>query len=454
MITVLGYALIAAFLILVIKQKLTPFSGLIVVPLVVGILLCLATGIPLGQLLVWMKEGLFYHTKTNGSIGLGTVNPTIMILFAILYFSLMMNVGLFDPLCSWLIRKASGDPLKILMVTAFTSSVVTLDGDGTTTILIITSAFVPLYKQMGMKLSNLAMVIIIPCGLGNCLPWGGPLARAAAVLNLEVNSLFVAILPILAVSFIYVFGMAWYMGVKERQRLGYVKGEQSLVTPAQIEEMVSVIHEHDKALKRPRLFVFNLLLTVLMLTLLIMEWASGAMVFLVGTALALMVNYSVAEQRKRITDIGGDAVAVSSIIIAAGCFLGIFSGSGMSAAVAQHLAGLIPPSMGGSTALLFAFIGAIACFALPVDAYYFGILPVVAPIAASFGITPTEIGVSAFMGQALRYASPTVAWLFLLMSRTEMSFGEYQKTFFKWSLPVFVIFLTVAIVTGQLPTGL
>ena len=242
------------------------------------------------------------------------------------------------------------------------------------------------------------------------------------------------------------------MGVKERQRLGFVKGKQSLVTPAQIEEMVSVIHEHD--LKRPRLFIFNLLLTAVMLTLLIMEWASGAMVFLVGTALALTVNYSVAEQRKRITDIGGDAVAVSSIIIAAGCFLGIFSGSGMSAAVAQHLASLIPPSMGSSTALLFAFIGAIACFALPVDAYYFGILPVVAPIATSFGITPTEIGVAAFMGQSLRYASPTVAWLFLLMSRTEMSFGEYQKTFFKWSLPVFVIFMTVAIATGQLPTGL
>jgi CitMHS family citrate-Mg2+:H+ or citrate-Ca2+:H+ symporter len=187
--------------------------------------------------------------------------------------------------------------------------------------------------------------------------------------------------------------------------------------------------------------------------ILIAGWASGAVVFMLGTALALTVNYTAVEQRERITANGGDAVAVASIILAAGCFLGIFNGSGMAGAVAEHMASLIPESMGSHTALIFAFLGALACYALPVDAYYFGILPVVAPIAYSFGITPTEIGVASFMGQALRYASPTVAWLFLLMNRTEMTFGEYQKEFFKWSLPMFAIFLVTAIVTGQLPIG-
>jgi len=453
MLTLLGYVLIAAFLLLVIKQKLSPFTGLIVVSLAVGVLVCLLTGAPLSTIIGWIKEGLFYSQGSDGKIALGTVNPTVMILFAVLYFSLMMNVGLFDPLCTYLIRKANGDPLKIILVTAFTSAVVTLDGDGTTTILIITTAFLPLYKQMGMKLSNLAMLIILPCGLGNCLPWGGPLARAAAVLNVEVNTLFVAILPILGISFIYVFVMAYLMGIGERKRLGFVPGEKAIVTPEQIAQMVTVIEDHDKALKRPRLFLFNLALTVAMLVILIAGWASGAVVFMIGTALALTVNYTAVEQRERITANGGDAVAVASIILAAGCFLGIFNGSGMANAVAVHIAGLIPESMGSHTALMFAFLGALACYALPVDAYYFGILPVVAPIAYSFGITPTEIGVASFMGQALRYASPTVAWLFLLMNRTEMSFGAYQREFFKWSLPMFGIFLVTAIVTGELPIG-
>lgn len=453
MLTVLGYVLITSFLLLVIKQKLSPFTGLIVVSLVVGVLVCLVNGVPMGTIMTWVREGLFYSQNEAGKVSLGTVNPTVMILFAVLYFSLMMNVGLFDPLCTYLIRKANGDPLKIILVTAFTSAVVTLDGDGTTTILIITTAFLPLYKQMGMKLSNLAMLIILPCGLGNCLPWGGPLARAAAVLNVEVNTLFVAILPILGVSFLYVFFMAYLMGIKERKRLGFVKGENGIVTPAQILQMVNVIKDHDKALKRPRLFLFNLALTLGMLVILIAGWASGAVVFMLGTAIALTVNYSAVEQRERITANGGDAVAVASIILAAGCFLGIFNGSGMAGAVAEHMASLIPDSMGSHTALIFAFLGALACYALPVDAYYFGILPVVAPIAYKFGISPTEIGVASFMGQALRYASPTVAWLFLLMNRTEMTFGEYQKEFFKWSIPMFFIFLITAIVTGELPVG-
>jgi CitMHS family citrate-Mg2+:H+ or citrate-Ca2+:H+ symporter len=453
MLTVLGYVLITSFLLLVIKQKLSPFTGLIVVSLAVGVLVCLVNGVPMGTIMTWVREGLFYSQNGAGKVSLGTVNPTVMILFAVLYFSLMMNVGLFDPLCTYLIRKANGDPLKIILVTAFTSAVVTLDGDGTTTILIITTAFLPLYKQMGMKLSNLAMLIILPCGLGNCLPWGGPLARAAAVLNLEVNTLFVAILPILGVSFIYVFFMAYLMGIKERKRLGFVKGEKVIVTPEQIAQMVTVIEDHDKELKRPKLFLFNLALTLGMLVILIAGWASGAVVFMLGTAIALTVNYTAVEQRERITANGGDAVAVASIILAAGCFLGIFNGSGMAGAVAEHMASLIPDSMGSHTALIFAFLGALACYALPVDAYYFGILPVVAPIAYKFGISPTEIGVASFMGQALRYASPTVAWLFLLMNRTEMTFGEYQKEFFKWSIPMFFIFLITAIVTGELPVG-
>lgn len=451
MITLLGYGMILSFLILVIKKRMSAFTGLVVVSLIAGLLACWINGIPVEKVLTWIREGLFYTVDAKGKVKLGTINPTLMILFAILYFSLMMNVGLFDPLCTFLIRKAKGDPLKVIMVTAFTAAVVTLDGDGTTTILIITAAFVPLFKRMGLKLSNLAMLIILPCELGNCLPWGGPLARAAAVLNLEVNDLFVALLPVLGVSFVYIFIMAYMMGLKERKRLGFVAGQNSVINQEQIDEMVAVIEDNDKELKRPQCFLFNLVLTVAMLTALIMGWISGALAFLLGTALALAVNYNDKEQRERITANGGDAIAVTSIIIAAGCFLGILNGSGMAKAIAVNIGSLIPPSLGSHTALIFAFVGAIACYALPVDAYYFGVLPVVAPIAYQYGITPTQIGMAAFMGQALRYASPTVAWLFLLMDRTEMSFGDYTKEFFKWATPMFFLFVITAILIGVLP---
>ncbi|SMO85330.1 citrate:proton symporter [Paracoccus laeviglucosivorans] len=451
MIAIYGYLMIASFLYLVIRKHMSVFAGMILVSVVFGLAAALTMGNSIDDLFNWFRSGLFYSVNDAGKVSLGTINPAIMILFAVMYFTLMMNVGLFDPLCTFLIRKAKGDPLKILMVTVLTTTVVTLDGDGTTTILIITSAFVPLYKRMNMKLSNLAMMIILPTGLGNCLPWGGPLVRAASVLDVEVNVLFVQILPILAVSLIYVFALAYWMGLKERKRLGYDAKAVNTIDHAQIEEMVNVILDNDKELKRPRLFLINLALTVVTLLAILLGYISGALGFTLATAAALAINYSAADQRERITATGGEAIAVTSIILAAGFFLGVLSNSGMNTAIADSLASIIPESFGGHMGLVFAFVGAIACYALPIDAYYFGILPVFAPIAQQYGLTPTEIGMASFMGQAIRYGSPTVAWLYLLMDRTEMSFAEYQKQFFKYSLPMFAIFIIVAVVTGVLP---
>lgn len=451
MITVLGYLMITSFMVLVIKKKLEAFTGLVVCSVVAGVIACTISGIPVTEILIWIREGLFYTVDDSGKVTLGTMNTTVMMLFAILYFTIMMNAGLFDPLCTFLIRKAKGDPLKVMLVTVLTASIVTLDGDGTTTTLIITTAFLPLFRQMKMKLSHLAMMIILPTSLGNCLPWGGPLARAAAVINIEINELFAQFLPVLVVAEIYIIILAVFLGKSERKRLGYVAGNNQIISHEQIEDMCRAITENDKEYKRPKLFIFNLILTVSILVVLIMGLISGAVIFTVGTAIALAINYGATEQRNRIIVNGGDAVSVTSIIIAAGIFMGILNGSGMANAIALHLTSLIPEAMGEHIAFIFSFIGAVACYSLPIDAYYFGILPVVTPIAGQFGISPLEICMSALMGQALRYGSPLVAFLYLLIDRTELSFGEYQKNFFKYATPMFGVFILTALAFGMFP---
>lgn len=445
-----AYLMIAAFLILAASKKMSPFSGLIITSGAAAVIACIVTEQPFTEIFTWVKEGLFY-TVSDGDVSLGTVNSGIMILFAVLYFSIMMNAGLFDPLCTFLIRKAKGDPLKVMMVTVLTSTVVTLDGDGTTTILIVTAAFLPLFKKMRMKLSNLAMMIILPCSIGNCLPWGGPLARAASVINVDVNVLFKSFLPVMIMGEIYIIILAWFLGKAERKRLGYVKGGAEIITVEQIEEMCRAVTENDKESKRPALFAFNAAFTIALMAAMIMGIASGAILFMLGTAVILAVNYSCQEQRERIAANGADTISVAAIIMAAGCFMGVLNGSGMADAMAASLAGMIPEAMGGHIPVIFAVVGAVACFALPVDAYYFGILPVIVPIAEKFGITGMEITMAALMGQAIRYGSPTVAWLFLLIDRTEMNFGEYLKTFMKYALPMFGVFTATALILGLFP---
>ena len=296
MLSIVAYFMIILFLVLVCTKKMAAFTGLLISSVVAGIIACFVTGQPVTELFEWIKGGLFYTQSDTGSVSLGTVNSGIMILFAVLYFCLMMNVGLFDPLCTFLIRKAKGDPLKVMMVTVLTACVVTLDGDGTTTILIVTAAFIPLFKKMNMKLSYLAMMIIMPCGIGNCLPWGGPLARAASVIGEDVNVVFRTFLPVLVVGMIYIIVLGYFLGKAERKRLGYVKGSNEIITPEQIEEMCQVITETDKEYKRPKLFWFNAIFTIALLVALIMGVASGALLFLIGTAIVLAVNYSFADQ--------------------------------------------------------------------------------------------------------------------------------------------------------------
>ncbi len=81
-----------------------------------------------------------------------------MIIFAILYFGVLIDTGLFDPLVARIIKMVGGDPLKIVMGTAVLSLIVALDGDGTITYLIVVTAFLPLYNRLGMNKLILACI--------------------------------------------------------------------------------------------------------------------------------------------------------------------------------------------------------------------------------------------------------------------------------------------------------
>ena len=107
--------------------------------------------------------------------GLIKVAPVgIMIAFAILYFGLMLDVGLFDPLVKKLIRLVKGDPVKVAVGTAVPTTLVALDGDGATTFMITCSAMGPIYKRLNMKPLVLSGIICLAAGTMNIIPWGGP----------------------------------------------------------------------------------------------------------------------------------------------------------------------------------------------------------------------------------------------------------------------------------------
>ncbi|MTD41980.1 citrate transporter [Erwinia sp. CPCC 100877] len=453
MLLVLALLMILSFILLLSKNKLSIIGALSLVPLFFGLLVVLLTGATFSDLFQWITDALFYKiNSSDGSVSMGVISPGLLILFAVMYFDLMLNVGLFDPLCEFFIKKAKGDPLKVTLATVLTATVVTMNGDTTTTIIICVAAFLELYKFLNMKLSYLAILIVGPIGIFNQLPWGGPTIAASTAMNVPINELFKALIPGLLAAEIFMLFVAYRLGKKERKRLGFCDGADSAVDDLMTEKMLSSIREKDPDLKRPKLFWFNFLLTMGLLYLLIQGVAHGAVLFMIGNAIVLTVNYRKVDLiNERIDEIACDALAPALATFAAGVFSGVLSGSGMATALAEGMTMIIPDELGAHMAPIYAVISAPAITFLPQDAFYFGIAKVVATVMERYGITALQSAVASMVGQAFRLISPVIPALFMLTASTEMNFVDFQKKYIKYCWPIIVIYIVVYALTGALP---
>ena len=459
MLAFIAWGMVIVFMILVMTKKLQPFTALVLVPLVftlagavMGVfdesiaaaLEKAAADITLwDQIQIvgdWTVQGL---TQTSGT--------GIMLLFAILYFAVMLNAGLFDPVTKYVIKVAKGDPVKVLVGTAIVAAMVSLKGDGTTTTLICCTAFIPIYKKLNLKMMNLGVLVILMNTIMNLLPWGGPTARVITVLDgvdgINEQTILNALIPGMVVAVVYMLGVAYYLGIKERKRVGIVK-----LSAADVENLTIAALPEEEALKRPKMVVINAVLTIGIMIMLIKGTFPSVFLFLVGTAAALLVNYpTIKEQKARIQDHAGDALQVVILVLGAGIFMGLFTNSGMSDALAASLIKLIPAQFGRFWGLITAIVSAPGTFFLSNDAFYYGVLPVFAEAGYQYGFTALEIGTASLLGQAFHLLSPLVAFIYLLLNLTGLDMGEWQKESAKWGLGVFIIFIGMAAVTGNVP---
>ncbi|WP_082435755.1 CitMHS family transporter [Desnuesiella massiliensis] len=431
MLAILGYGIVITFMLLIMTKRMTAFTSLIIVPIVFALIGGFGSNI-----------GKFALTGVKG------VAPTaVMLLFAILYFGIMINVGLFDPLSKAIIKFVKGDPLKVLIGTAILAAVVSVDGDGSTTTMIVCSALLPVYKKLKIKPLYLATIIIMQNSIMNLLPWGGPTARIMSALKIEGGDILRPLVPGMIISIIYVIGVAYYLGLKERKRLGIINIDNEVLN-----EMSATLDPEELALKRPKLIWINFALTILVMVTLILGKLPAAIIFEVGTALALIINYpKLKTQRQLIENHAGNAIQVVVMVLAAGVFMGILTETKMAEAIALNLASIVPKSFGSHWTLVTAIISIPGTFFLSNDAFYFGVLPVLAETGAAYGFTPLQIGIASTMGQAFHLLSPLVAFIYLLLQITEVDMGEWQKHAAKWSIGTFIIFVLAAALTGVMP---
>ncbi|MFE4206188.1 CitMHS family transporter [Streptomyces goshikiensis] len=478
MLTFLGFAMIATFLVLIMLKKMSPIAALVLIPA----LFCVFAG-----------KGA--HLGDYVIDGVGKLAPTAaMLMFAIVYFGVMIDVGLFDPIVKGILRFCKADPMRVVVGTAVLAAIVSLDGDGSTTFMITVSAMYPLYKRLGLSLVVMTGVAATANGVMNTLPWGGPTARAATALKLDAADIFVPMIPALAVGLLSVFVLAYVLGLRERRRVG------TLVLPSGADEEPELVTvgtgtatgtgaaagegtavataagagtgvpaagsgapasggdageegfqglDPQRATLRPRLYWFNAGLTVALLTAMIMELLPIPVLFLLGAALALTVNFPhMPDQKARIAAHADNVLNVAGMVFAAAVFTGVLSGTGMVKHMADWLVGAIPEGMGPHMALVTGLLSLPLTYFMSNDGFYFGVLPVLAEAGAAHGVSPLEIARASLVGQALHMSSPLVPAVYVLVGMAKVEFGDHPRFTVKWAALTCLVVLAAGMVFG------
>ncbi|EGE45428.1 CitMHS family transporter [Streptomyces griseus] len=475
MLTILGFAMIATFLVLIMTKKMSPIAALVLIPA----LFCVAVGQG-AQLGDYVIEGV------------GNLAPTAaMLMFAIVYFGVMIDVGLFDPIVRGILKFCRADPMRIVVGTAVLAAIVSLDGDGSTTFMITVSAMYPLYKRLKMSLVVMTGVAATANGVMNTLPWGGPTARAATALKLDASEIFVPMIPALAMGLLAVFVLAYVLGLRERKRLGTLTLDEALARepepeavstgaggtggedrlrkrtsgggtgagadaapdaaagPAAEEDDGFQGLDPDRPTLRPKLYWFNAGLTAALLTAMIMELMPIPVLFLLGAALALTVNFPhMPDQRARIAAHADNVLNVSGMVFAAAVFTGVLTGTGMVEHMADWVVGTVPDAMGPHMAIVTGLLSLPLTYFMSNDGFYFGVLPVLAEAGAAHGVSPLEIARASLAGQALHMSSPLVPAVYVLVGMAKVEFGDHTRFTVKWAVLTSLVVLAAGVLFG------
>ncbi|MGW7207652.1 CitMHS family transporter [Streptomyces sp. NPDC054837] len=470
MLTILGFAMIATFLVLIMMKKMSPIAALVLIPA----LFC-----------VFVGKGA--HLGDYVIDGVTSLAPTAaMLMFAIVYFGVMIDVGLFDPIVRGILKFAKADPMRIVVGTAILAAIVSLDGDGSTTFMITVSAMYPLYKRLKMSLVVMTGVAAMANGVMNTLPWGGPTARAATALKLDASDIFVPMIPALLVGLLGVFVLSYFLGLRERKRLGVLTLGEILVEE-KVEEKESetvlvgagsgsgasgtekvtggsgsgtdaeddddeerfTVLDPNRATLRPKLYWFNALVTVTLLTSMIMEWLPIPVLFILGAALVLTVNFPhIPDQKARLAAHADNVLNVSGMVFAAAVFTGVLQGTGMVDHMARWMVDVIPEGMGPHMALVTGLLSLPLTYFMSNDGFYFGVLPVLAEAGAAHGVSPLEMARASLVGQPLHMSSPLVPAVYVLVGMAKVEFGDHTKFVVKWAALTCLLILAAGIVFG------
>ena len=428
MLSVIGFILMIVLMIVLIKSWVSPPVAFIGLPL----LAALIAGFSLADIGGFIETGMESMLST-----------AVLFVFSISYFTLMDEIGLFDPIINALTKKAGKKVGMVVIALLLTTFVAHLDGSGATTFLIVVPAFLPIFKRLGMRPQALLAMMCGPYAVMNILPWGGPTMRAATVAGIETGDMYAFIIPGVVVLIILAFVNA---GLITKWEL------KNGLRPEEVAEdgAGGKTEKGDRTWK----YWFNLALTIVMLVCLFLVTPLPLYsIFMIAYAIALVVNFPETKtQNSKIKSLGQNAMVMTVTLFSVGIFMGIISETGMVEAMANTIVEVLPASMAPHMHWFMALFSVPLMMILGTDAFYYALLPIIIGVVSPFGVAAEAVAATFLLTATFGTpVSPSVAAVYVGLGLADVSIGEHIKYSLKFVWPMSILTLIGATLLGVVP---
>ncbi|MDS0528188.1 SLC13 family permease [Clostridium sp. SHJSY1] len=424
----IGFTMMIIITYLLLKKKVSTLLAFGVVPIIGAILI----GSSLNDIAKYVTKGLDM-----------TLSLTMIMLFSLPYFKLMDDTGLFNTIVKWLLKHTKLQPITLAIISVIIPTIIEIDGSVISAYVITIPLLLPLYKKLKMD----PKVLLFLCSAGMCfdyiLPWNARTLRGASLLKSIDNApnfIFSKLIPIQIAYLVVLIMLAIILAkIQMKKGAGLAEGE---LDNSDLEEAFK-----ETELSRPKMFLPNLILTILVVVGLIVVKVPNYFMFALGLVLALAMNYrDLKLQNKLLSKYAAELYPTAPAVLLSGVVVGVLQESGMMDQMVNVLVNIIPTGLGAWVYIIIALIGAPLMFVFTNDTWYYALIPIIAGICNKFGV-PTEFVVLALMmnigAMVSPVAQPQIYLACDLADHTELA------DFVRFAFPLFWILTVIWVVLGM-----
>ncbi len=416
--TIMGFLCTIVFIVLVYKEIVNVQWAFMLIP-VVGALL-LGYGFP--DIAGWVVAG-----------AQGNAKMTVLAVFAVMLFATMNDVGVFDDIVDFIVKKFSGSTVMVFIAGFLVATISSLDGAAPSTVLVTVAAMLPVFKKSKIRPICLGFVMTVVIGACCLFPWSGMNLSYGAALGTSSYDAFVFTKWCALFGYAVAAGLTVIVALREKKRIDaglndYLLEEATAGTSAKAK------YTNRQIKMRP----VNLLIVAAYIVIGFTSLIDPALNSMICCALAFVVNYKNArEQQAALRRAAPMALVVGGLFMVSGGYTKILQGTGMMDGMVNAMLSILPSSLSGNLHVILAFIAVPFVFLFGSTPFIYGIIPVVGGVVMGVApeITNTMIHAAMASGTApyLLCCASAPAMYLMLDQLGGIKLSDYAKFTLPWA---------------------